>query len=259
MNNGGVNWRQAAGEALLILLGVGLALLGQAWWEYRVEREVERHLIEGVIRDLRMDSADIRGATLSAQSRAAAADHLLRLADDPQVNSLREISTSPALQRPGVPNLQAEVLDRVRSAIPAHTLTAADALGRLGSIQRLDLADNTYREATASGQLDVIRDVDLRAAIGRYYFDAGRLGITNDDRMDANAQALRTRLADSGLSPEAPTADEEILEAIQASSALRAELHNVRGLALRQIRLWALIRYDGQQLSSRLRGWLNAH
>lgn len=35
-----VNWRQAAGEALLIFFRVGVALLGQAAWEARVERDV---------------------------------------------------------------------------------------------------------------------------------------------------------------------------------------------------------------------------
>jgi len=38
----GINWRQASGEALLIFAGVLVALAGQAWWEYRGDREAER-------------------------------------------------------------------------------------------------------------------------------------------------------------------------------------------------------------------------
>ena len=36
-NNSNVNWKQAASEAFLLLIGVLLALGGQAWWEDRVE------------------------------------------------------------------------------------------------------------------------------------------------------------------------------------------------------------------------------
>ena len=39
-----INWRQAAGEALLIFVGVLVALMGQAWWEDRADRVlVEQH------------------------------------------------------------------------------------------------------------------------------------------------------------------------------------------------------------------------
>jgi hypothetical protein len=57
-----VNWRQAWGEALLIFLGVAVALLGQAWWEYRTDRELEAHLLTGIRGDLERDSSDIASA-----------------------------------------------------------------------------------------------------------------------------------------------------------------------------------------------------
>ena len=44
-----VNWRQAAGEALLLLVGVLLALGGQAWWEARVERETRREYVDNLL------------------------------------------------------------------------------------------------------------------------------------------------------------------------------------------------------------------
>jgi len=43
-----VDWRQAAGDAFLLLIGVLLALGGQAWWEARAERKA-------MLRDLRND------------------------------------------------------------------------------------------------------------------------------------------------------------------------------------------------------------
>jgi hypothetical protein len=36
----GINWRQAAGESLILLAGVLLALAGQAWWEARAEQQL---------------------------------------------------------------------------------------------------------------------------------------------------------------------------------------------------------------------------
>lgn len=55
-----VNWRQAAGEALLICLGVGVALLGQAWWEGRVERVVVQQHIDGLLDELRANREGLR-------------------------------------------------------------------------------------------------------------------------------------------------------------------------------------------------------
>ena len=70
----GVNWRQASGEALLIFAGVLVALGGQAWWEYRGDREAERHFLRGVLADVRRDSADAPLALIVAQERLVAAD-----------------------------------------------------------------------------------------------------------------------------------------------------------------------------------------
>ncbi len=207
-----VNWRQAGGEALLILVGVGVALSGQAWWEYRLERALEQHVLQGIRSDLERDSADIRGASLSAQYRAAGANQLLSLVGDPQGDVALGRRGSARNRRPGVAETRDEILQQIRDAYPEGSLSPTEALRRLNSLQRFDLADAAYSEATASGQLDVVQDVELRAAIGNYYFDAGRLGVTNEDRVEANAQQLRIRLADSGLSPEGAASDEVVLE-----------------------------------------------
>ena len=251
-----VNWRQAAGEALLLLVGVGVALSGQAWWEYRIERDLEQHVLQGIRSDLERDSADIRGASLSAEFRAAGADQLLSLVGDPQGVVPLGRGGSGRNQRPGVENGD-EILQQIRAAYPE--LSATEALRRLGSLQRFDLADAAYSEATASGQLDVIQDVELRAAIGNYYFDAGRNGVTNDDRVEANAQQLRIRLADSGLSPEGAASDEVVLRALRADDSLKAELRNVRGFAVLQIRLLGVIDYDRGALAADLDEWLRVH
>jgi len=254
-----VNWRQAGGEALLILVGVGVALSGQAWWEYRVERDLEQHLLQGIRSDLERDSADLSGASLSAQSRAAGADQLLSLVGDPQGEPRSDRRGADRNRRPGVPENRAEILQQIRAAYPEGSPSPTEALRDLRSLQRFDLADAAYREATASGQLDVIQDLELRTTIANYYFDAGRLGVTNEDVVYANAQQLRIRLADSGLSPEGATSDEVVLRALRADDGLKAELSNVRGFALLQIRLLGLIDYDRGTLAAELDEWLRVH
>lgn len=48
-----VNWKQAAGEAFLLLIGVLLALGGQAWWEDRVERRTASEYGDNLLIELR--------------------------------------------------------------------------------------------------------------------------------------------------------------------------------------------------------------
>ena len=48
-----INWRQAAGEAVLLLAGVLLALAGQAWWEARAEQRAVREHVDNLLIELR--------------------------------------------------------------------------------------------------------------------------------------------------------------------------------------------------------------
>jgi len=92
-----VNWPQAAGEALLIFIGVMAALAGQAWWENRVEaRLVAEHLanirdeLAGNLEELPR-AADVNRADAD---RAATLSRLL-VGDPPssQVDSIRFLTT----------------------------------------------------------------------------------------------------------------------------------------------------------------------
>jgi hypothetical protein len=105
-------------------------------------------------------------------------------------------------------------------------LTPQQSLYQVGVLQRLDQADGTYREASAGGRLDVIRDRDLRDAIRNYYFTATRFGNTVDNRVDAAGEQLRNVLSEVGLSP-----DGGICDPIMGSTTLRnsVDLRNVVG------------------------------
>jgi hypothetical protein len=54
------------------------------------------------------------------------------------------------------------------------------------SMQRLDLSDATFIEATSSGQPNVIQDSGLRTLISDYYFNTGWFGDTTDSRVDTH-------------------------------------------------------------------------
>lgn len=55
-----VNWPQASGEALLLLLGVLLALAGQAWWEARVERETISEYADNLLLEVNENETGLR-------------------------------------------------------------------------------------------------------------------------------------------------------------------------------------------------------
>ena len=242
-----VNWRQAAGEALLIFLGVGVALLGQAWWEYGADRELEQHLLEGIRADLSRDSIDASLAILAANDRLVGADRLLEYIEDPDAGVHHPTSWSDG--RPGqvaigtVAAFEDALANYASAAIPPN-----QALHMVAStMQRLDLSDATFSEATASGQLNVITDADLRALIADYYFTTGRFGSTWDDRVQVQWHRFRGVLAESGLSAVGGESDQRVLEAFRSDQQLLAELKNLRSLALGQAgaHTQVLIRAEG--------------
>ena len=78
-----VNWSQAAGEALLIFLGVGVALLGQAWWEARVEEVVVQQHIAGLLDELRANRKGLEEFEDLHDGSVRRAATLLKLIEEP--------------------------------------------------------------------------------------------------------------------------------------------------------------------------------
>ncbi len=79
-----VNWRQAAGEALLICLGVGVALLGQAWWEARTERVAVQQHFDGLLDELRRNQEGLREFEDVQNASVRRAATVLRLIGEPR-------------------------------------------------------------------------------------------------------------------------------------------------------------------------------
>jgi len=55
-----INWRQAAGESLILLAGVLLALGGQAWWEARAEQQIVRGHVANLLVELDSNTTGLK-------------------------------------------------------------------------------------------------------------------------------------------------------------------------------------------------------
>jgi hypothetical protein len=72
-----VNWSQAAGEAVLILSGVLVALAADAWWEERSERRQEREYLEALSSELAQMKSHVEGVVRQATEIEDSGERLL--------------------------------------------------------------------------------------------------------------------------------------------------------------------------------------
>lgn len=79
--NLGVNWRQAAGEGFILLLGVLLALGTQAWWEARTEKQLVRGHVANLLVELSSNAVGLERTILANNNRAERSAALIRLLD----------------------------------------------------------------------------------------------------------------------------------------------------------------------------------
>jgi len=229
-----VNWRQAAGEALLIFLGVAGALFGQAWWEDREDRHVEQHLLNGIRADLSRDTSDAARVVSAARARIVGADRLLQVIGDPDAGVLQDtppwVSEVILMSRRQAFELALAEYDT--ASIPPQQ--ALQMVSGTFAIQSLDLSAASYSEATATGGLDAIQNLDLRTQIADYYAFATRLSRTADTRAESHWRRLREVLADAGLSAVGGEPDARLLTVLGNDRILVAELKNAREFAVGQ-------------------------
>ena len=249
-----VNWRQASGEASLILAGVLVALAGQAWWEYRGDREAERHFLGGVLADMRRDSADAAQAFIVAQERFVAADRLLEAAGDPFAGRfIATESLGTPVREPAIFRATLEEGERLGLSPASALPLAASAF----SYARLDLSDATFREAVASGRLGTIRDAELRAEISYYYYTGARTSLTADERAASQWRRFREVLTDAGLSPSGSASEDEVVAVLRTDRRVVAELHNLRDHAIDQIVALSTAEHDAGTLITRVQSSLD--
>jgi len=229
-----LNWAYGLGELIIVVAGVLVALAVDDWRQSRVSVATERYILDGILTDLRRDREDIESSISAASARAAAADKLLA---DVGSAAAGKVQLTPWVSTPGQLDPQL-AFERARVKYPRNSLSVASALRMLtavGSMQRVDVSSATFDEASASGELETIRDTGLRAALGQYYYRAAKFGATTDQRVDNNWLHLRDVLATGGLSSGSLTSEEVILRILDSDDVLIAEVTNARELAANQI------------------------
>ena len=141
-----------SGEFVLIVLGVLAALAVEDWREQLSDKELERHYIEGVKSDVQIDLEDLQSALSASEQRAIAADDLLLLLNDPSAGTVTGVVVGVDI---GV------LFSEIRNRNPRGTINPGKALMSMGDLQIFDSAQTTISEATSSGTLGVISDIEL--------------------------------------------------------------------------------------------------
>jgi hypothetical protein len=238
-------------EFVLVVVGVLAAFGIENWRQSRSDISVEGHLLEGIAADLMRDLQDLEGAIASAQARIAATDELLRLVGDPDAGVL----VRPCPDR-APPNLVCgsppRALEPNAELYPPGSLAAQEALLIAGHILRFDVSDASYSEARASGEMELIRDAELRAAIAAYYAVAVVTGGTVDDRLGAAVPRFIDNLEQVGLSPAGGSSDDQIAATIRRAPVLIAGLKNVRYAAVYQLAVYRRQEADTRALRERV-------
>jgi len=238
-------------EFLLIVAGVLAALAVDDWRQSRVDVVTERYILEGILADLDRDRQDIGSSISVASARAAGADKLLADVGNAAAGKLQ---LTPWGSVPGPDELNAhQAFERARAQYPAASLSTTSAfrmLTAVASIQRIDVSAAAYTEASASGEVDRIRDVRLREALAQYYYTAERYANTTDQRVDNNWSHARNAFASGGLPSGGVISDEDILRILHDDDMLIAEIINAREFAVSQIKLNISVLVSAEDLAA---------
>jgi hypothetical protein len=238
-------------EFLLIVAGVLAALAVDDWRQSRVDVATERYILEGILADLDRDREDIGSSISVASARAAGADKLLADVGNAAAGKLQ---LTPWANDSNPNELSAhQAFERARLQYPAASISTTSAfrmLTAVSSMQRINVSAAGYTEASASGEVDRIRDVRLREALAQYYYTAERFGNTTDQRVDNNWLHLRNAFASGGLPSGGVISDEDILRILHDDDTLIAEIINAREFAVSQIMLNTNVLVSAENLAA---------
>lgn len=156
-----------AGEFLVIVVGVLVALAVDDWRQYRQHRELERDLLNRLEAELVADAADLATARREIGARLWVLDAILAGLGDVSAAERLNPTRLDSLTRP-------VVVDSLRAAAgrgPTWTFDPVEEpLGRAFMLwPEFDLSDDAYQEMLATGSLGIVRNSQVRSAIMRYY------------------------------------------------------------------------------------------
>lgn len=132
------NWFTVTLEILIVVVGIFIGLQVDDWNEARKDRAREAEFLDRIDAELALDIGEFDRSIALAQTRAGDAELVLASLADP--------------------------------ALPARQPTEfVRAIVRAGFTYSAVISDHTFEEIKSAGELGIVRDVDLRASITRYY------------------------------------------------------------------------------------------
>ena len=139
------NWFTVALEVLIVVVGIFAGLQVDDWNEARKDRAREAEFLDRIDAELVLDIGEFDRSIALAQTRAGDVELILASLAD------------PTLPRRDPTNF-------VRAIV------------RAGFTYSAVISDHTFEEIKSAGELGIVRDVELRASITRYYQQRNQTG-----------------------------------------------------------------------------------
>ena len=138
------DWTALFAELVIVIAGIFIAIQADRWWEQQDDLRQEQVYIERLAEDIRRDISNIAYAIELAAFRLEFADLLIAVSINPEV----------ALSEP----------EKFLAAVHQSAFTYTPAL-----------SSDTFEELRSTGNLGLLRDEILKAALFEYYrFDVGQ-------------------------------------------------------------------------------------
>lgn len=228
-----VKLRRAAGEFVVVLMGVLGALWVEEYRDWRSDRSHERAALERIALDLDRDLRELNLVSNAARRRATGAVALILHVD------------------------RAAAQQFVQSGWPNATVDSASAMSVRAAFSEarvqndFDHSDAAFRELLATGRLQTVRDAEVRRAISAYYQLAEDVADFSAPDQAAQAQ-LDGFFIENGIHPF--LSDTELSVRLGSDQRIKASLHRVARSATGYSRRTSDLRESAQALRVTLGG-----
>jgi hypothetical protein len=240
-------------EFVLIVAGVLAALAVDDWRQSRSDVATERYVLEGILRDLESDIADLDFVITAANARIAGAVNILEETGVAAEKEFSMVSWDIEADREIV---AANIVDAAHQEFPQSSIATFRAFRMIiaaGSMHVFNISTGTFTGSSASGDLNKVRDLELRSAISNYYYQASVSSDTVDDRVEGHWIHLRNVLAGRGLYSTTTISDDELLNLLKDDVAVTSEIANAREFAVFQIINSSGVLEDANELAASVR------
>ncbi len=217
------------GEFVVIVLGVLVALGVDDWRQYRVDRELEAHLLARLADDLSADAADLAMAQTMAARRQWILHALVTDLGDGAADGQPALSPPDSLVNP----VRVQELLRARGRAPQagplfrEWAPTTAPLNTFEGYAEFDLADDSFQEMLVGGGLRILRDAAIRTRILAYYRTAEDMG-ENERRMAQYQPRLEAALASVGVALGDSLTLSELASRVARESSVGVEIRRAQ-------------------------------